>query len=495
MEEKRMLAVDYGASSGRVIMGSYDGKRILIEEQHRFENVPVTLETETGNVMYWDFLRLFQEMKHGIRRSAMTGIVQSIGVDTWGVDYGLLDRNGSLISNPVHYRDGRTAGMLNRALEKIEKKQFYKITGNQFMEINTVFQLLAEKEVRGEKIAEAEYMLLMPDLFRYYLSGERETEYTIASTTQMLDIRKKQWADEVIRRLKIPGRLLQPICMPGTKSGKLRPILCEELGVNELDVIAVAGHDTQSAMAAVPQVEEEFIFLSCGTWSLFGTELDEPVITEESFKRNITNEGGCEGKVSFLKNIIGLWLIQESRRQWIKEGKEYTYGELEDLASAAKPFQSVIDPNSEEFLPSGDIPERIRNYCQKHGQVIPETPGEVIRCIDESLALTYRDALEEISRCTKKKYRAIHLIGGGAQSALLCQMTADACGIPVLAGPTEATVYGNLLMQLKAMGEVKNLKEAREILKKSVEVQIYEPCFTDQWREWAQRRRENGIVL
>ena len=361
------------------------------------------------------------------------------------------------------------------------------------MEINTVFQLMAEQEAEENALERAEHMLLMPDLFQYYLSGEKAAEYTIASTTQMLDIRRRKWADKITDSLGIPGRLLPSIVLPGTRLGTLRPSLEEELGVKNLTVIAVAGHDTQSAMAAVPQMEDDFIFLSCGTWSLFGTELDGPVITEESFTGNITNEGGCGGKVSFLKNIIGLWLIQESRRQWSKEGKEYSFGELEQMALETEPFQSLIDPDREEFLPEGNIPEKIRNYCRRTGQKVPETAGEVVRCIDESLALTYQNTLEEISRCTGKTYRSIHLIGGGAQSALLCQMTADACGIPVYAGPVEATVYGNLMMQLLALGEVKDLKEARDILKASVNVKVYEPHDTQQWREWAQRRKENGI--
>ncbi len=493
MKERKMLAVDYGASSGRVMMGSFSGEKLSVKELHRFPNIPVTLDTEHGRTMYWDFLRLFHEMKQGILRSLTEGGAESIGVDTWGVDYGLLDRNGRLLSNPVHYRDRRTAGMLEKALKKIDKKEFYQLTGNQFMEINTVFQLMAEQEAEENALERAEHMLLMPDLFQYYLSGEKAAEYTIASTTQMLDIRRRKWADKITDSLGIPGRLLPSIVLPGTRLGTLRPSLEEELGVKNLTVIAVAGHDTQSAMAAVPQMEDDFIFLSCGTWSLFGTELDGPVITEESFTGNITNEGGCGGKVSFLKNIIGLWLIQESRRQWSKEGKEYSFGELEQMALETEPFQSLIDPDREEFLPEGNIPERIRNYCRRTGQKVPETAGEVVRCIDESLALTYQNTLEEISRCTGKTYRAIHLIGGGAQSALLCQMTADACGIPVYAGPVEATVYGNLMMQLLALGEVKDLKEARDILKASVNVKVYEPHDTQQWREWAQRRKENGI--
>lgn len=478
-----MLAVDYGASSGRVMMGTFDGNKLSVQEAHRFSNDPVILGRKNGSSMYWDFLRLFHEMKTGILKSKQYGQAVSVGVDTWGVDYGLLDKSESLLSNPIHYRDQRTEGMLEKAFKQIDRERLYEITGNQFMEINTAFQLMADLEQRKELFEQAEYMLLMPDLFNYYLSGIMASEYTIASTTQMLDAREKQWSDEVMRRLGISDRILSPIVMPGTKLGSVRTNLLQELEMKNLDVIAVAGHDTQSAMAAVPAEAEDFIFISCGTWSLFGTELDAPIINDKSYTYNITNEGGCGGKTSFLKNIIGLWLIQESRRQWIREGKEYGFGDLESMAAGATPFCSFVDPDAPEFVPAGDVPERIRQYCARTGQSVPDSVADVVRCIDESLAMKYRSALEEIKDCTGKTYQAIHLVGGGAQSALLCQMTANACGLPVIAGPIETTVYGNLAMQMMAAGEVKDLKEIRSIIRNSEQIKTYEPQDVDQWDE------------
>lgn len=487
MAEKRMLAADYGASGGRVMMGTYDGQKLRIGEIHRFANEPVLLQGRGKRTMYWDFLRLFHELKTGILKSRAYGRAESIGVDTWGVDYGLLDKDGMLLANPIHYRDDRTAGMLEKAFSGIGRERFYEITGNQFMEINTAFQLMADQEQREEVLRQTEQMLLMPDLFNYYLSGARLSEYTIASTTQMLDAVKKDWSEEVLRKLGIPEKILAPVLMPGNKVGTLLPGLREELACGPMDITAVAGHDTQSALAAVPARGEEFIFLSCGTWSLLGTESDQPVIGKNSYDHNITNEGGCGGKTSFLKNIIGLWLVQESRRQWMREGCEYSFGHLESMAMDERPFLSFVDPDAPDFVPSGDVPGRIRKYCRETGQPVPESVGAVVRCIDESLAMKYRKVLKEIELCTGKTYETVHLVGGGVQSRLLCQMTANACQLPVIAGPVEATVYGNLSMQLMAAGEVKNLREVRDLIRNSETVQVYEPQNVKRWQEAAAR--------
>ena len=317
MSHKNVLAVDFGASSGRVMLGNFDGNRLSIQEIHRFPNDPVIL----NGTMYWDFLRLFYEVKQGLMKAKKYGKIDSIGVDTWGVDFGLIDKEGNLLENPVHYRDARTAGMLEKSFGKMDKDRFYQITGSQFMEINTVFQLLALLEKRPGLLEGTSRLLLMPDLFNYYLCGAQVSEYSIASTTQMLDARTKMWSKEVLESLGIPERILGGIVPCGTRLGFIKNGICQELGIEPMEVIAVAGHDTQSALAAVPARDKDFIFISCGTWSLFGTELDEPVINGVSERLNITNEGGCQGKISFLKNIIGLWLIQESRRQWIREGE------------------------------------------------------------------------------------------------------------------------------------------------------------------------------
>lgn len=476
-KEKKVLAVDFGASSGRVMLGIYCEDKITIKEVHRFSNDPVLV----NGTMYWDVLRLFYEMKQGILKAKQDGRIESIGVDTWGVDFGLLDQKGYLLENPVHYRDGRTEGMLKKGFERISKEHFYQITGNQFMEINTIFQLLALKEQRFELLNQADCMLLMPDLFNYFLSGVKKSERSIVSTTQMGNPSESGWVKEVIEQFDIPEKILTEIVPTGTRLGSLREEIQKELGIMEMDVIAVAGHDTQCALTAVPTEEEDFIFISCGTWSLFGTELKQPILTKESEERNITNEVGTDGRISFLKNIIGLWLVQESRRQWIREGKKYSFSELEKLAEEAKPFQCFIDPDAPEFVPSGDIPKRIQEYCRRTKQNVPQTEGEIVRCINESLALKYRYTLEEIKACTKKEYSAIHMVGGGIQSQLLCKFTAYASGIPVIAGPIEATVYGNIAIQLMTKGIIKDLKEARKVIANSEQSIIYSPEAQEEW--------------
>ena len=441
--------------------------------------------------MYWDFLRLFHEIRQGLLKSKKYGKADSVSVDTWGVDFGLLDEGGNLLENPVHYRDSRVNGMLEKSFALLDADRFYQITGTQFMEINTVFQLLYLAQNRRELLDRAGCMLLMPDLFHYFLCGEKSCEYSIASTTQLLDARRKTWSKEVLKALGLPEKILQPVVPSGTPLSPLRPDIAGELGVDPMLVVAGAGHDTQCAMAAVPTQEKDFIFISCGTWSLFGTELPEPVITQDSRRLNLANEGGAGGRISFLKNIIGLWLVQESRRQWMREGKEYSFGELEKLAAAEAPFRSLIDPDAPEFVPAGDVPERIREFCGRTGQPVPETPGQIVRCIDESLALKYRLTLDEIRECTGKDYPVIHMVGGGTQSGLLCRFTADACARPVCAGPVEATVYGNLALQLMAAGEIGGLSELRSIVAASEPVKRYEPENADAWAQAAGRYREN----
>ncbi|OUP86259.1 rhamnulokinase [Lachnoclostridium sp. An169] len=481
--EKKVLAFDFGASGGRAMCGTFNGEKITIEELHRFSNDPVIL----NGTMYWDVLRLFFEIKQGLIKAKKCGHIESIGIDTWGVDFGLIDGKGRLLENPVHYRDARTEGMLEESFCLIDKKRFYKITGNQFMEINTAFQLLYLLKNRKDLLERADKMLLMPDLFNYFLTGEKKAEYSIASTTQLLDAKEGKWSDEVISALGLPKEIFPEIVPTGTKIGQLSEEICGELGLDRIDVIAAAGHDTQAAMVAVPASEDDFIFLSCGTWSLLGTELEAPIINEKSEFYNITNEGGYGRKTSFLKNIIGLWCIQESRRQWIREGQEYGFGELEKMAAASEPLKCFIDPDAPEFTPAGNIPERIREYCRRTGQAVPETIGEVVRCINESLAMKYRQAVEEIKDCTGKDYQTIYIVGGGTQSALLCQFTANACGCRVSAGPVEATVLGNVALQLMATGEIGSLKEARKIVRRSQDIKIYEPCEKEKWDEAYER--------
>lgn len=479
MSEKRVLVFDFGASSGRAMIGSFDGGKISLKEIHRFENNPVKL----GNTFYWDIYRLFYEVRQGISKAVLEGGFDSIGVDTWGVDFGLIGRDGSIMEAPVHYRDERNNGMVDEALKLYPKEKFYKLTGNQFMDINTVFQLLSLKKNRPHMLENAQTLLLMPDLFNYLLTGEKKTELSIASTTQMMNADKRVWADEVLDALGIRKGILTEIVPSGTVIGQLSDELCRELNAPKADVIAVCGHDTQCACAAVPTEEKDFIFISCGTWSLFGTELEKPLINENSERLNLTNEAGYGGKTTFLKNIIGLWLIQESRRQFRREGMEYSFADLERLALEAEPFKCFIDPDAPEFVPEGNIPERVREFCRRTGQPIPESVGEVMRCIYESLALKYRQAFDEIKECTGRNYASINLIGGGTKDRLLCDMTANACNCSVTAGPVEATAYGNAAIQLIASGAISDISDARKIIAASDNVKIYQPDNYALWEK------------
>lgn len=469
---KHVLGFDFGASSGRAVLGAFDGEKLALQEVHRFSNDPV----QVGDTLYWDVLRLFFEIKQALVKVKQICTPDSLGVDTWGVDFGLLDADGRLLENPVHYRDARTAGMLQAAFARIPQSEFYAITGNQFMEINTAFQLLSLRENRPALLERAAHLLLMPDLFNYLLTGAMHTEYSIASTTQLLDAKQRNWSPRVLSALDLPQHLFADIVPTATPVGTLRPALCEELGVNAIPVIAVAGHDTQCAMASVPAETQDFLFLSCGTWSLLGMELQAPLLTEAAERCNLTNEGGYGGKTSFLKNIIGLWLVQETRRQWAKAGEQLSFAEMEALAQSAQPFRSFVDPDDGVFVPAGDIPARICAYCEKSGQPIPRNKGEMLRCIYDSLAMKYRYAIAQIETCTGKVCDTLYIVGGGARDALLCRSTADVCKKTVCAGPAEATVYGNLILQLIATGDIPNADAARAIIRRSEPVQTYSPA-------------------
>ena len=474
---KRVLAFDFGASSGRAIIGRFDGDKITLEEVHRFSNDPVSV----GGTVYWDVLRLFYEIKQGIIKAKIAGGFDSIGIDTWGVDFGLIDSEGKLMENPVHYRDARTVGLVDEAFKTMPKEKLYGITGIQFMELNTLFQLISLKKYRPWMLERADKMLFMPDLFGYMLTGKMCAEYSIASTSQLIDLDKKTWSKEILDAFGIKESVFAPLVQPGTVLGELSKEICEECGVDPVPVISVCGHDTQSAITSVPCEDGDFAFLSSGTWSLFGTELDKPIVNETSMNINITNEGGFDGSTGFLKNIIGLWLIQESRRQWKREGKDYSYADLEKLALAAEPFKCFIDPDAPEFVPHGNIPERVREFCRKTGQYVPETVGEIMRCIYESLAMKYRLTFEKLRECTERDYPVIHVIGGGTKDGLLCQMTANSCDRTVKAGPIEATVMGNVAVQLMSDGSVKNIGQARKIVADSSELKTFEPKDTDKW--------------
>ncbi len=476
---KRVLAFDFGASSGRAILGIFDGEKIGLQEVHRFSNDPVKI----NGTVYWDVQRLFFEIKQGILKAKEAGGFDSIGIDTWGVDFGLLRKDGTLVENPVHYRDARNDGMVEKATKYMSKERMYDITGIQFMDFNTIFQLLSLKENRPYILEEADKLLFMPDLLNYMLSGVKSTEFSIATTSQMVDLKTNNWSEEILDTFGINKKLLTDIAPTGAVIGQLSDEICEELGVPKADIVSVAAHDTQSAITATPCEFDDFAFISCGTWSLFGTEVKEPIINEASKKLNVTNEGGYDYTTAFLKNICGLWLIQESRRQWIREGKEYSYAELEKLALECEPFKCFIDPDASEFAPMGNLPRRVKEYCEKTGQYIPQTVGEIIRCIYESLALKYRYTFDGIKECTGKDYDRIHVMGGGTKDKLLLQMTAQSCNVNVYGGPIEATALGNVAIQLMSTGAIKDIKEARRIIAKGENLKLYEPKENSVWEK------------
>ena len=476
---KRVLAFDFGASSGRAIIGEFDGEKITLREVHRFSNDPVTI----NGTVYWDVQRLFFEIKQGILKAKEDGGFDSIGIDTWGVDFGLLRKDGTLIENPIHYRDKRNDGMVEKAKQYISHERMYDITGIQFMDFNTVFQLLSLKENRPYILEEAETLLFMPDLLAYMLTGVKSTEYSIATTSQMVDLQTRTWSDEILDAFELKKSILTDIVPTGTIIGQLSDEICEELGVPKADIISVASHDTQSAISAAPCEYEDFAFISSGTWSLFGTEVKEPVLNEASKKLNVTNEGGYGYSIAFLKNICGLWLIQESRRQWIREGTEYSYAELEKLALECEPLKCFIDPDAPEFGVMGNIPKRVKEYCERTGQYVPQTVGEIMRCIYESLALKYRLTFDGIMECTGKTYDRIHVMGGGTKDKLLLNMTAQSCNVDVYGGPIEATALGNIAIQLISSGEIPDIGTARKIIAQGENLKHHKPEGRDEWEE------------
>lgn len=466
MSSYKALAFDFGASTGRAILGTLDDGKLTYREVHRFDNVPV----ERDSTLYWDIDALLAGIREGIERA---GAFDGIAFDTWGVDFGLLDAEGKLISAPVHYRDGRTAGLLPEITEKIGVDRLYQLTGNQIMEINTLFQLTALKK-QPEVLKKAKKLLFMPDLFAYLISGTAVCEQSIASTSQMLNPTRRDWCRQMLEELELPTDILLPVVSSGSVTGSLP---------GGAKMIAAAGHDTQSAVAAVPFRSDRAAFLSCGTWSLLGTELDEPVLTPKSAELGLSNELGANGKTNYLKNIVGLWLIQESRRQWRRENQEYSFAELEQLAQQSKPFQCFIDPDDPLFTPPGDMPGRIRQYCRETGQYVPQTVGEVVRCIYESLAMKYRLALEQIGTVTGKQFDVLHIIGGGSQAQLLCQMTASSCGIPVVAGPIEATALGNLMIQFIALGALPDIPAGRQLIADCESTKCYYSEHSEEWKK------------
>ncbi len=485
----RFLAFDLGASSGRGVVGILENDRLRIEELRRFQNGPTTV---LGS-MYWDVLKLFGDLTDTLSLYSQKygKELRGIGFDTWGVDYGLLAKDGSLLGNPNHYRDHRTDGLVEKACECAGRKEIFEATGIQFMQLNTLYQLYSMVVNQSPLLEAADTLLMMPSLFTYFFSGRKVNEFTHVTTSQMYDPRAGTWACELLKQLEIPTEILKAeIVPPGTIIGDLLPDIAEYAGIGTVPVIASATHDTASAVAAVPAEGEDWAYLSSGTWSLLGLEVPEPIINEDSLRYNLTNEGGVGGTYRFLKNIAGLWLIQECKRIWERGGETLSYTELTQLAEAARPFSAVVDPNDALFFNLPDMPEAIVQFCQESGQQPPETHGEFIRCSLESVALKYRNVLEKMENLQGKAVEVLHIVGGGVQNPLLCQFTANATGKPVVAGPVEATAIGNIMMQAIATGDISTIAEGRELVKHSFEMVTYEPRDTEQWEEVYQRFRE-----
>lgn len=495
------LALDLGAESGRGLLGRFDGERLELEELHRFPNGPVRML----DTLYWDLPRLFEELKIALRKGAAGGEVDGVGVDTWGVDFGLVGRNDTPIGNPVHYRDARTDGMLDAAFQRVPRERIYEITGLQFLPFNTAYQLLAMARAQSPLLECAETLLMMPDLFGWLLTGRRAGERTDASTTQLLDPSTGTWSDELCRGLGLPRAILPDLIEPGTELGPIRRSVADELGLSRpITVIAPATHDTASAVAAVPvgsassarspasgsSAPPDWCYLSSGTWSLLGVEVPRPVITAETMRYNLTNEGGVAGTTRLLKNIMGLWLVQESRRTWARAGREFSYEELTARAQVAPPFSALIDPDDTTFLAPGDMPARLAAYCTRTNQALPHDEGAIARVCLESLALKYRWTIERLERILGTTIRTIHVVGGGAKNALLCQFTADACARAVHAGPIEATAIGNILMQAVGRGRLGSVAELREVVGRSFPVTVYQPRDTAAWADAAGRFAE-----
>jgi rhamnulokinase len=476
---KQFLAFDLGAESGRGVLGQFDGSRLSLEVIHRFANGGVrTLDT-----LHWDVLRLYTEMVHTLRLcAAKHGFLDGVGVDTWGVDFALLGRDGALLGNPRHYRDPYTEGIMDQAFARLPRAEIFQRTGIQFLRFNTLFQLLALQRERSPLLDAAETLLFMPDLFHYWFTGLKVNEYTDASTSQMLDPNSRQWAYSLIAAFGLPTKMLGTLVQPGAVLGPLRPALVQETGINAALVIVPASHDTASAVVAVPVSAPSWAYISSGTWSLLGVELRQPLISEAAREANFTNEGGAGGTIRFLKNIMGLWLVQECRRAWERAGTTYSYEELMRQAETAAPFVSLVNPDDPSFLLPANMPAALADFCRKTGQPAPESVGATVRCALESLALCYRWVLERLETLTGQRVEALHIVGGGSQNALLNQFTAEACNRPVLAGPVEATAIGNVLVQALGAGVLGSLADAREVVRRSFEVRMFTPRQPEVWQ-------------
>ena len=491
-ETAKFLACDLGAESGRAVIGHFDGDRLHLEELHRFPNGPV----QVLDSLHWDVLHLWSEVKHGLSLAAKAygDRLVSIGLDTWGVDFGLLAADDTLLGNPFHYRDSRTDGMMDEAFKIVARNEIYEATGVQFMQLNSLYQLLAMVQAGSPALDAARAFLTMPDLFNFWLSARKANEFTIATTSQCYDPRAGDWARGMLDKLGIPSFIFGEIVAPGTVLGPLRSSVVNETGCTAIPVVASAAHDTASAVAAVPTQGGDFVYLSSGTWSLMGVQVSHPIITSKSLAYDFTNEGGVNGTFRFLKNIMGLWLVQECRREWSRAGETHSYDELTRMAAAVptagpqKPGASgLVSLSDSRFLAPGNMVSRIQTFCRETRQTVPETKGEIIRCVLESLALEYRQVAEKLDEMVGRHLPVIHVLGGGSQNRLLNQFAADATGRTVVAGPVEATAIGNILVQALALGHVSTLSEARALVRRSFDVETFEPSDTSAWDEAYER--------
>ena len=472
MKKLNLLGFDFGASSGRAMLGVFDGNKIEIEEIHRFSNDPVML---CGRFV-WDVPRLVYEMKQALLKLSRTGVhVDAIGIDTWGVDYGMLDDNGHLLGLPVHYRDDRTLGMREKVREVIPDAELFARTGLAYNQFNTLYQLYAMKLEGDPVLDRAADLLFMPDLLAYFLTGKKGTEYTVASTSELINPYTRDWDRELMERLGLPTRFLGEVKLPGTVRGTLLQDIARECGVDEIPVIAIGGHDTASAVAAVPAREKDFAYISSGTWSLLGAEIEKPLCAESVMNANYTNEGGVDGSIRLLKNIMGLWIIQECKREWDRRSDAVGFAELVEMAMKAPAFKAIIDVDDPCFMAPGDMPNRIQAYCERTGQSVPRGRGEISRVIYESLALKYRWAIERLEEVLGHTVKVLHIVGGGSKNALLNRFTAEAIKRPVVAGPGEGTVIGNLLMQAMALGGIRDIPELRRVVEASFPTQTFAP--------------------
>jgi len=466
------FAFDLGATSGRSILGILQDGKIRLKELTRFPNKIIRIQ----NKYYWDLFALYESLKEGLATAASQNIrLDAIGIDTWGVDFVYIGEDGSLLGQPRSYRDPYTNGIPEEYFKLIHRKTVYDRTGIQIMNFNSLYQLYAAKCENNSSLKAAKDILFMPDALSYLLTGKKVCEYTIASTSQFLNPRTKKIEPELFEAMGINPCIVQPVVMPGTIIGNLTESVKEECNITDVPVIAVAGHDTASAVAAVPAENENFAYLSSGTWSLMGIEVKEPIITDESYRLNFTNEGGVGGAIRFLKNITGMWLLEQCRKEWEQQGTKYSYPEIVALSQSVEGFQSVIDPDYPGFSNPKSMVKAIADYCREHGQKIPQTHAGFIRCIFDSLALKYKEVLSDLQKFAPFPIEKLHVIGGGSQNKLLNQMTADATGIPVVAGPSEATAIGNVMMQAKGLGIVESLQEIREIIRNSFEQEVFYP--------------------